>query len=200
MPILTTGAIKSMKVPEQFSEHAEQVGGYGPEHWSHSYRFPKQRFPEITFRYSGFPVQESAAASFRSALAEGARTIYDINDAAAMTEANKKIVAQLSGILGNSGDNQVSNTQTGIDGPVFELEEMEVIVVQNRPVLRVKGYFRNLQSMEAHTYMHGIFIDASPKSKECKVEELYLQAFPQDAFRRHLPDFAEVLSSIAWSN
>ena len=200
MPILTTGSIKTMKVPEQFSEHGEQTGGYGPTHWSHSYRFPQQRFPEITFRYSGFPVQEQSAVYFRQVLDEGARTIYDAADSATISDGSKKMVAQLSGILGNSGDNQCSNAQTGIDGPIFELEEMEVIAVQGRNVLRVKGYFRNLQSMEAHTYLNGIFIDASPNARECRVEELYLQAFPQDVFRRHLPDFAEVLSSIQWSD
>lgn len=197
MPTLTTGAIKKMKLPELLSEHGEQIGGYGSENWSHSYRIPGQRYPEITFRYSGFPLFGSSLDAFRSVLAAGPQIVFDVNNDQYNGVESKKIVQSISPALGNSGDNQICNEEIGLDGPMFQLEEMEVLEIQKKPVLRVSGWFHNPE-MEPKVYLNCIFIDADPKSDECRVEELYLQAFPQDLYRKHLPDFDQVLSSITW--
>ena len=196
MPTLITGAIKSMKMPDAFSEHSERVGGMGSDNWMHSYRIPKERYPEITCRYSGYPLFGAEVAAFRNILNQEAGVVFEQANPQYCTKSNLDQVRQVSSALGNSGDNQISNPE---GGPMFNLKKMEVREINGRSVLHVLGWFQD-QELEPKVYLSCIFIDADPKSEQCRVEELYFQAFPLDLFDKYLSDFEQVLPTIKWTN
>lgn len=199
MPTLTTGCITSLRVPEAFTVHDEEFGGYGGTNWSHKYRIWGKKYPEISSRYSGFPVPAYSAAAFRELLAKGPHIVFDTAQADYCQDEHKEVVSQVSPALGNSGDNQISNTNEGYDAALFKLERMEVVHLNARPVLQIRGHFHTLE-MEPRVFLNCYFIDADPKAKDCRVEELYMQAFPEDILKEHQADFQHVLDSINWSN
>lgn len=196
MPTLTTGAIKSLKMPDAFSEHSEQIGGLGGDNWTHSYRIPKERYPEISCRYSGFPLYEDDETAFRNLLKQGDGIVFEQANPQYCNKTNLDLVRQVSPALGNSGSNQIANPD---GGPMFNLKKMEVRHINGRPVLHVLGWFQDLQ-MEPKVYLSCVFIDADAKSEKCRVEELYFQSYPLDIFDKYLPEFEKTLDTIKWTN
>ncbi len=188
MPTLTTGSIKKLKLPQAFSEQSKQIGGLGADNWTFTYRIPGEKYPEISFRYSGYPIYEGDVPAFRKLLSKP-QLIFDGG-----ANQNTELVKAASLVMGNAGDNQIANS----DDPMFLLEKMEVIEIAGRNVLRVQGFFHT-QEKEARVFLDCLFIDSSPPAKECKVEELYFQAFPKEIYEQYHADFEKVISEISWS-
>jgi hypothetical protein len=199
MTTLTKGVIESIKVPAEFSELTEQAGGKGPDYRAQIYRIPAALHPDITLRYSGSAVHPSGASAFRKLLSMPPQTIFETDNPACMTGENLELAKAVSPALGNAGDNQIKNTAKGFEGPTFRLAKLAVVNINSRAVLRVRGWFHKPDSAEPKVFLDCIFSDTDPGSKDCKLEELYLQCSSAQQFGQYLPEFETVLSSISWS-
>lgn len=196
MPTITTGIIRSLKVPDAFTQHDKEVAGVSPDYWLESYRIAGENFPEISIRYSGYPMFSDDVPAFRGLLAKGEHTVFELGNPKYSLKSNIEMVKEVSPGLGNAGDNQVARPDTG---PMFNLKKMSVREVQGRMVLEVTGWFQT-QSLEPRVFLSCLFIDTSPQAKECKVEELYLQAFPVEQFEEYQEQFESMLTTISWAN
>ena len=191
----STGIIKSMQLPEVLSNHKEKSGGYGGDNWLHTYANPGQRYPQICYRYSGSPQDNASAQLFRKLLKSTGLLFEDGKS----NPAEEDLVRELELVLGNSGDNQLCNTESGPRGPRFHLLSLAVQEINARSVLRLNGYFQD-HSREPVVYLDCIFIDASAAESECRIEELFLESFPKRSFDDMHDDFEKVIASIVWAN
>ena len=196
MPTITTGIIRSLKVPDAFTDLKEEIAGISPEYWMKSYRIPGQNFPEISLRYPGFPMYSDDVPGFRGLLAKGEHIVFEQGNPKYSLKANIDMVKEVSPGLGNAGDNQIAKADSG---PMFNLKTMSVREVQGRMLLNVTGWFQT-QSLEPRVFLSCLYIDTTPGTKECKVQELYLQAFPLDQFEQYTKQFEEMLTTISWAN
>ncbi len=196
MPTQTTGVIKSMTVPEAMSEHSQEISGRGKDSWIYSYRLPGDLYPDISYRYSGYPLNQSSDAAFRKLLAQGPQIVFENGNAQFSLQQNLDLVTQISPALGNAGDNQIENPD---DGPIFHLDRMAVIELNGRNVLNAQGYFQS-QAKVPRLYFSCVFVDAAAPTERCRVEECYLQAFPHEMYKEYLPSYEKMLASIKWAN
>jgi hypothetical protein len=190
----TIGSFKSIEMPKGFRFEGEEIGGRG-ENWLRVYRADSTDRVKISVRFSGFPLAPMDTQSFRQVLKLEPQTIFEKGGQNNQLEN----VQSVAFALGNTGDNQVCNMEKGPYGPVFELEKMKVDVVNGRKVVKIRGWFHGADMVPQH-YFSGIFADGSPRSEECRVEELYLEAYTEDLYKEYLPVFEGVVDSLSWSN
>ncbi|MBX9688897.1 MAG: hypothetical protein K2X27_19470 [Candidatus Obscuribacterales bacterium] len=195
----STGVIKSMRLPESYTGHSKSIGGNGGEDWIYSHYPGKERYPEISVRYSGFPFFGNTADGFRNLLKLEPQVIFDASSPRHSREQNQNLVREASLPLGNSGNNQIFNTKSGNEAPIFFLEKMEVQNISQKNVLRVQGYFHG-PDKAPQVFLDCVFIDADPKSEEVRIEELYLETDNKGLFDAEQANFEQVLKSIDWQN
>jgi hypothetical protein len=195
MLTLDKGAIKTLVLPENFVLAEEEYGGMG-FNWRRQYVPKGETQIEITSFYRGRPAAEIDSEAFRTELAKPQHEIFtqgktDPKDAEAS-------LSELWGALGNAGNNQITNEDTGISGPRFYLESARTLDVQGRRVLVVGGYFHGVDG-DLHNWYCGIFIDGSPEEDCSQIEELVFQADTKELYDKYFPEFWKALDTIEWS-
>lgn len=194
MNTLSRGIIKEIALPENFDLSTEQSGGIG-DSWLLSCKSRRYDNVEFALFYRGTPCAADGVVSFRKLL-EAPKIVFNSNDT---TDGDAGLIHNLSRVLGNASNNQITNKITGKHGPKFFLECLEVTELNQKNVLYVTGYFHGPEGEVDYHYM-GVFIDASPEDqKKCHIEEVLFQAPDMALFRKFMPDFSKSLQSISWS-
>ena len=123
--------------------------------------------------------------------------IFDIA-ADTLDEKTTKRIRSLESALGNAGNNQITNSSSGVSGPRFYLEKIHVIDLSSKPVMAVQGYFHGFDG-QVHNHYMGIFFDATPDDRDyCQIEEIVFQAPTWELFGKYFPQFQKTLNSIRW--
>lgn len=193
MPVIVSeGCMKAVKIPSGF-QAKDQARGQIALNWQT--RFQASHRPEVTLTlyYRGQPINETASKAFRDALAGGAKVLFAEHDNICELDT----ISSLSEAMGNAGDNQLVNVETGFRGPCCQLEKAEVQNLNRRNVLAVGGRFHDENGVLTKVY-RGIFIDANPIESRCKVEEVFLHAPTDKLFAQYLPLFRQTIESIEW--
>ncbi len=194
MNTLSRGIIKEVTLPENFQLRTEQAGGIGNS-WLLSCKSRRYENVEFALFYRGTPCSADGVISFRNLLTEP-KILFNSTDT---TDGDSGLIHNLSRVLGNASNNQITNQNTGNQGPKFFLECLEVIELNQKNVLSTTGYFHGPEG-EVDYHYKGVFIDASPDDpKKCQIEEVLFQAPDMVLFRKLLPDFLKFLGSIIWS-
>lgn len=196
MPTQNLGLIRSFELPQGFVPGAEETGTRG-RNWLRSYHPAGTDAVQLTMAYSGFPLNERESQSLRAILASEPRDIF-VKDAKC-DEAARLEAELLSPALGNAGNNQISNTEAGYAGPIFELERLSLVQLDVRTVVRAWGWFHSTDRIPKNHFT-GIFFDASPDQPEARIEELYLQARSQELFDEHRAGFEMMLASVRFGH
>ncbi len=202
MRIHQVGSIKSINIPDSFARGESQHGGMG-RNWSTSFHPRDKRDQEevtITTMFRGSPTLDPDARNFRKVLEKPAGIIYarqNVENEKSEQMAISTINSMVE-VLGNAGNNQLTNSETGLSGPRFHLQKMETMDLNKKKVLAVYGVFHNSE-MKAHTYYMGLFVDAKPDAEECIVEELAFEASSQELYDKYRNSFEKSLSTIEWN-
>ncbi|MBS1952954.1 MAG: hypothetical protein JST89_02150 [Cyanobacteria bacterium SZAS-4] len=187
MDVLNFGSIKSVVLPNDWLADSEQNTGVMKMRCFH----PRAHDDvEIAFFQKMQGVLESAIKDFREILACGPHKIV---------EGGTELI-QLSPVMGNAGNHQWSNKTRGPRGPNFRYTLGEIIDLQGRKVLRVKGSFVEPESKKPQNEYCGIFIDSG--SENNLVQEVYLQVpskYGYFQFEKYVDAFSETLSTIVWT-
>jgi hypothetical protein len=196
MPTLTKGAVKDMQLPADFEFEQDLLGGMGLN-WLKTYHAVQNNDVQISLFYRGTPNTAASVEGFRYLLKiEG--VIFDVENG----EPDEKTLKRIESIetaLGNAGNNQITNTATGIAGPRFFLEKIQIITLSGKPIMAVQGYFHGYDG-ELHNHYFGVFFDATPQDTEyCQIEEVVFQAPSWDLFEKYFAQFQKTLNSIRWS-
>ncbi|MBX9671624.1 MAG: hypothetical protein K2X93_28805 [Candidatus Obscuribacterales bacterium] len=192
MTVERADTFKHVQMPQGFRFESEDYGGRG-DNWLKRFTNPDTGDDvKLCQRFSGSPLSEVDAESFRSVLLQKPHVIFEKSDS-----HNEALLRTICYALGNVGDNQMTNSTPAPYGPTFELEKMAVEAVGDRNVIRVWGWFHGADMVPDH-YFTGIFVDAQPESEECCVEELYLEASSEELYNNHLPLFDAMIEKITW--
>jgi hypothetical protein len=151
----------------------------------------------IEFFFRGFPLDEQESRVFRDILV-APKMIFEEKQAVVPNRAEIESLTKLMEVLGNCGNNQLVNEQTGFRGPAFILHRMEVLPISGKNVMAVRGFFQDPEINKRANDFCGIFIDGSPNDKECQVDEIFLQSSQQELYLQYLPVFKNCLSTIEW--
>jgi hypothetical protein len=196
------GTIKSINLPDSFAKGEVLYGGMG-QNWRKTFHPREKKDTKdvaITSMFRGSPTLESDGITFRTLLRQPPGVIFsaDENAESKMQPQAKQIVNALADALGNAGNNQLTNTETGFGGPRFYLQRMETLELNKRKVLAVYGVFHNSE-MKAQNYYVGLFVDSKPDTKECVVEELVFEAQTRELYEKYRVSFEKSLTTIQWN-
>ncbi len=184
--------MKAVKIPTGFSPKDQSRGQIGVN-WQLRFQASNRQEVSLTLFYRGQPINTEASGNFRSALSTGTRVLFNPHDNIAETDT----ITSLSEAMGNAGDNQLVNFESGYRGPCFNLEKAEVQDLNGRKVLVADGRFKDEHGNLTNVY-RGIFIDANPTEAKCRIEEVFLQAPSERLFAQYLPLFRQAIESIEW--
>lgn len=188
------GVIKTMHLPDNFVKGEERAGGMG-NNWRKIFHPANSTDVSITSLYRGSAAFAPSGRTFRTLLAQPSALIYSTeNGGLAQAET---IITSLAPALGNAGDNQLTNAETDEQGPLFYLQRMETVELNHRRVLAVYGIFHNSEKVP-HNYYVGIFIDANPKAKECRIEEIIFEAQSRELYDQYHTQFEDSIKTIQW--
>ncbi len=195
------GTIKSINLPDAFTKGEVLFGGMG-QNWRKTFHPREKKDAQdvaITSMFRGSPTLESDGRAFRTLLRQPAGVIFSADkDTEIETHPQaEKIVNALADALGNAGNNQLTNQETGFGGPRFYLQKMETLELNKRKVLAVYGVFHD-REMKPQNYFIGLFVDAKPDKKECNVEELIFEAQTRELYEKYRGGFEKSLTSIEW--
>ena len=193
----TRGAVKKISLPERFVVDRRVDGGMG-DNWESCFHPLDQSGVSIFLYYRGRPISGEDAEAFRSLLERQPHEIFSLSSAPFPSAAAVTLFLQLAEALGNAGNNQLINREGGIRGPRFFLEQAETFDLRGRRVLCVRGHFHG-PDREPHNYFCGIFFDSATYDKDCRVEELILQAETESLFDQYYPLFRQSIETIEWS-
>jgi len=191
--------IKSFQLPNGWREE-KPVTGIATS-IVRSFSPPGNTAVKLEFFYRGLPLDEKSSKSFRGALKLAPRLMFDNSSTNKLESSDARLICDLEGVLGNVGNNQISNTETGFSGPSFSLDRLDALIWNNRPLLAARGWFIDPESAERRSAFCGFFIDANPNEKNCSVEEIYLEAEAEaeDLYLQYMPELEKCLHSIEWS-
>lgn len=193
MPVLSSGCIGSLTLPESFVLADKPCFGLG-DSFLKTAVCKQNKVVQICLYYRGRPLALEFCKDFRLLLKNSPSSLFD--SANPDSEVFQKF--RLNEVLENVSDNQLVNKTSGRYGPRFFLESMDVRDCSSRNVLFVRGYFHGPEG-EAEIAYAGVFVDANPLEKRnCRIEEIFLQT-PPDHFDKYFPVFMESLSGICWS-
>lgn len=197
--IVRQGAIKGMELPSRFEKGEEELGGMG-NNWTIPYHPPGRKDVELTFHYRGTPETGISATGCKLLLEKKPHFIFKRPEKAfKIRESVNNTLEALAPILGNAGDNQVTNTNTGMRGPRFNVDKVETIDVNGKTVIAVNGFFHSYKALDdLQTFYYGIFYDATPESIDAQIEEFFYQAETKKAFTEFWEDFYRALNTIVW--
>ena len=153
---------------------------------------------EINLFCRGLPLSEAVRKSFREVLKLAPKLIFDCNSASKPSAVDTQLICNLEEVLGNVGNNQIANTETGFSGPPFKLERLDTLVWNGKPLLAARGWFSNPENGKRLNSFCGFFIDANPSQAACNVEQIYLQVEKENLYLQYLPQFQECLQSLVW--
>ncbi len=196
MKIENYHCIKSLKLPAGWAEC--KAGSGFATRIVRSFTPPGSSDVKMEFFYRGLPVSDAAGKAFRKVLKQAPKTVFDHNNSNKPTKAEVQLICDLEEVLGNIGNNQISNTETGPSGPPFLLERLDALLWNDKPLLAGRGWFINPETGERRYAFCGFFIDANPNQAACSVEEIYLEADKEDLYAQCMPQFEECLRSIEW--
>ncbi len=196
------GTIKSINLPDSFAKGEVLFGGMG-QNWRKTFHPREKKDAQdvaITSMFRGSPTLESDAITFRTLLRQPPGVIFsaDENAESKMHPQAKHIVNALADALGNAGNNQLTNAETGFGGPRFYLQRMETLELNKKKVLAVYGVFHNSE-MKPQNYYVGLFVDSRPDKKECVVEELVFEAQTRELYEKYRGSFEKSLTTIQWN-
>lgn len=187
MEVIDIGPIKRIAFPSDWLADSELNTGLMKMLCVHP---PAHSDIEITFFQKMQGVNESAIRDFREILMLGEHKIV---------ESGQELL-KLAPIMGNAGNNQWSNKNSGRRGPNFRFSSGEIVPIQGRPVLKVKGSFMEPETKQLQNEYCGIFIDSGAENNI--VHEVYLQV-PSNygffQFEQYLKVFTDALSTLTWS-
>lgn len=196
MAVVSQGALKSMKLPTGWKTGEEVYGQIGLN-WKRCFQPDGADNVTITVFYRGRPLEPEPSTRFREALNGEQKVLYAEGNGEPLTQ-ERNLLAGLYEALGNTGDNQIVNHESGFRGPCFHIQKLEQECLNGRNVLAVEGWFRDEEDNLVNAY-RGIFFDASPEDTLCKIEEVFLQARDRSLFSEYLPSFHQTIKTITWS-
>ena len=188
--------IKSLQLPPGWTEN-KLGGGFAPR-TMRAFSPPDNPRVKIVLLNRGLPVSEDAGKTFRKILQLSPKLIFDRNSANKLMPTEVQLICDLEEILGNAGDNQIVNPDTGISGPPFILDRLEVLVCNDRPALAVRGWFCNPGNGQRLNAFYGLFVDVNARDDACGVEQIFLEAPEETLYLQYLPAFEQCLHSIEW--
>lgn len=202
MRVYEVGSIKSINLPDSFARGDFLHGGMG-NNWKKSF-YPRDKRDHdevaITSMFRGTATLDPDARNFRKLLDEPARVVYSkqIEENSKSAQAAISIVNSMAEALGNAGNNQLTNCEMGIGGPRFNLQKMETLMLNDKKVLAVSGFFHNSE-MKVQTYYLGLFVDARPNNQECIIEEIAFEATTEELYEKYRNSFEKSLHTIEWN-
>lgn len=182
-----------MELPPRFVLEHDEAGTRGAN-WLRRYNPRGERSVEIFSAYRGYPQVPVDNEHMREVLQAAPLLVFDEAGEVSDTDA----VRGMSLALGNVGNNQICNFETGVGAPVFHLTRLCAESIAGRPVIRAEGWFHDIDKQPTK-YFNGIFIDATPDDVNARVEELYLQTSTEAEMSEYKPLFDQLLKSIKWS-
>ncbi len=193
------GAIAKLTLPEGFVLGEEVRGGMG-NNWTVSYNPPDTEAVEIMLFYRGTPDRGVDPARFRGLLEKSPHELFDLSKQSDnMPPDTIETLVAIQDLLGNAGNNQITNTRDGLQGPRFQIEKVETMELNGRNVLGVRGFFHSYKGVsDLHNYYYGIFFDVAANKEWCQIEEIIYQGDTKELFERYWNDFFGSLSSISW--
>lgn len=163
-----------------------------------SFSPPENPAVRMELFYRGLPVSEDAGASFRKILKLAPKVIFNRQIKSEPTTVETQCITELIEVLGNVGNNQITNKQIGFRGPAFILNRLEVLPWSGKPLITTRGYFQDPENNNMINEFYGFFIDADPNDTACNIEEIYLEAATEELYKQYLPAFKQSLNSIQW--
>lgn len=183
---------KSAHLPPDWDEDTSESTGRGAS-WSVAFHPPNEPNVQICFFHNGRSFDNEFRELFRRLLDEPEAVIFD----EARSISNSQLVLQLSVLMGQAGNNQITNLSTAGATAVFHLKVLETIELGTETVLHAQGYFKK-ENGAPGSYFDGLFFDGSPGNPVCRVHELFFEAPSESDFLKFYPDFEKTLSSLVW--
>ncbi|MBA3858812.1 MAG: hypothetical protein C0507_18060 [Cyanobacteria bacterium PR.3.49] len=191
----------SIELPDSFARGEVQMGGMG-HNWRRVFQ-PRDKNDaddvSIVSFYRGSPAALEDAAVLRSLIKQPPAVIFAGTRSDCCSQPHvAELVRKLEPILGQCGNNQIANQETGVAGPRFFLEKLETISLDGRAVLSASGYFHDME-LHPQAYFSGLFFDAQPESPHCCVEELVFEAQTRSLYDKYYPSFKQAVSTVRWT-
>lgn len=200
MRVEEIGSIKYIELPDSFARGEVQMGGMG-QNWRRIFQPRDKKDADdasIVAFYRGAPASAEDAAPFRHLLKQPPSLLFStISMGNGAQQHNFELIRELESILGQCGNNQIANIETGVQGPRFCLEKLETILVSGKNVLALSGFFHDMD-LHPQAFLRGLFFDAQPESTDCIVEELIFEAQTRILYDKYSPAFEKSLSTICW--
>lgn len=171
----------------------ESYGGKGLK-WLIGYSPTIKKDVQIGYYYRGVALDAISTSTFRRLLNDAPKLIFFHKSTERYTESEKKLLLELSDILDNASDNQVSNEDKSFV-PRFYLESLETLKLNSQPMFLIKGYFLTMDRKPS-TYLYTLLFDRDPKTEYCHVEELFFQANSKELYDKYFPGFKKSLETI----
>lgn len=189
MEICNIGPIKSLRAPENWKRAAARIAQGSRMDLPVVLLVPDDgKQVEIGIFYRGRLESEEDGTYFHSLLEQHSTA----TQAVALTPGQIK---SLSKILDLAGFNQYSfpSQMSGYNAD-FNLRTAQILVINDRTVLKVDGEFKADTKTDA--YYGSVFVDADNRGR--KIYEIFLLAADKDTYLRTLPLFKELTESIEW--
>jgi len=188
--------LKSLQLPPGWEER--KPGSGMPQAVTRLFSPTDAKEVRLKLFYRGLPLSKSSSEAFRKALKLVPKVLFDDSGTNESSAFARQTICSLRDSLGNVGTNQITNTDTGLNGASFSLKRLEALILNGKPVLKAFGLFINPTSGEHYNAYCGIFFDTSQNEQTCTVEEIFLEANTKDLYSQALPEFETCLSSIEW--
>jgi len=179
-------SLDSIELPQGWLENTETSS---PIMLMKQFHPPEHPDVEITFFKRQKPVAPNAMASLIETLDQPPHKI----------EQGGAEIISLTNALGNVGDNQWSNRQTGDDAPCFRMLHAETTDLNGKNVLLVSGAFIAPSTKKAVNEYCGIYVPIG--NSKPFIEELYLQVpskYGYLYFEKYLKVFRQTMKTIVW--
>lgn len=140
----------------------------------------------------GKDVRASSAKYFNDILSANA----NLKNPKALNPDEIKNLAEVMGST-TAGDNQYVNPYKQPDprSPAFDLKSAELVSVNGRTVLEVKGNFFDNTGRPGKEY-RGIFVPSGANG--ASIKEFFLQSQDKASFGKHEKDYEDAVHSIKW--
>jgi hypothetical protein len=179
-------SLDSIQVPDGWQEDTER---------SSSIMLMKQFHPpdhpdvEITFFKRRKSIAPDAMAYLTETLAKSPHLV----------EQGGAEIVSMADALGNVGNNQWTNRQSGLNGASFRMLHAESTNLNGKNVLIVSGAFIEPKTKKAVNEYCGIFIPV--EAPKAFIEEIYLQVpskYGYLYFEKYLKVFRQSINTIVW--
>ncbi|MBY0359289.1 MAG: hypothetical protein K2W82_14910 [Candidatus Obscuribacterales bacterium] len=194
---IAMGAIKNILLPENFVPGKETIGG-NAYNWSRKFFAKENPEVELSFHYRGMKISGNDAKAFFDTVRRPPQLVFAHSDFIPPTVLEKNLVKPLGRALGNAGNNQLTNEASGIRGPRFFIEQLQVKEIKQKHVLLVAGYFHNPEGEFSQAF-RGIFFQAGLPEDGLAVEEIFIQTPSKELAEKYQATFDTMLETIEWA-